>query len=1680
MSTLILAIVLALVSPIKDKDGHSLGSMWEDYYSAEAKDKTRDQLSTLEKIKKKAEQQRLSWDYYDACEKYLSVSTYRNWKVRDSLRTKMRSEIESYNDATVLFYDSFRFSSGAASDMLFVMNNRSRLENSHNPEFYANDYRITSLVFGEALKLFIKNDFDYCLWALYSNDYNTENKNILLRHFENQYPYDAFLGLQGLSIEGHKAYEAKYIDKAVSLFSTQKILLDRFEKLNEKGGSGEDFIALRDDILQTIKKKQSFKGSERIIAECCKLPENLLEQLNAKRVDAKVVDGELLLLCRNTSRVNVKIYNSEKKLIDQNFSNKQNSFYVTDTIRYRIDTKLLDDDYTIIYGNNQKLEYSKYTLSIASRKNNKGLGIFVADYISGEPIKECSINLYDSESTLIAQSPTFPLNAFTNLPTSFASRINDKEIYYIQAVYTDSKSIIHLSPKHPISGRYAEEDAEEASRAIKEALILCDRGAYNPGDTIQFKAILYSSNRNVIENSPVIAELINPKGEKIESHKLTTNAFGSVASSFILKEEILGGTYRLRISSNDGFARDKSVVVDEFVLPTFNLTWDKNDRIYLPGDEVEIKGNVKAYSGHNLSSANIHYKVTADRDTYIEGPLEYDSDGNFSVKFTSQAEKERYIDYNLNIVVSDSTGETWDYNRFINFTNYVDINVRLLNFSEGRFSKPHQLFEERGSILSENVAKFDISSHNNNVAITYSLSFNGEEIDKGEINSEDFSLDFEDKLSGLYELKVYAKALSDSGLEFANETSLNILKALDNDKALYSDIIGFFKEVEGYGLSLQIGATGGPVWAVAELYGDGNKLLDRKLIKLIGQKGQTGSLRLISFERKDSYPENLSFNVFYFRDKLSYRYRKSFLNIRQEATIPIEFIRFLDTTLPASEYNFAIQTRAGVEACASIFDVSTETIRSNVWNRVRTIARSQIGISYDESRGSNDSNKGYFRPLRSTDIANGRGVGDDAITFSLAKSASSTAEMAVLDSAAAEEEQLNESINIRENFANTLAWEPFLQSNENGRIDLSFKTSDKLSKYYVQLFVHDKRFNNGVSRKEFSVTIPVKVSFVPARYLYETDKYVARMNVSNNFSEDISGDVFIQFANQGQKDASQGSQEQMNFVKRVTIPAKGSISFSASPSGIKEGELMILAGFKPVDARYSSDAVKISIPIRKAQQEITETHSSLVFQSSNRDTLLANLRSQFVNKGEVQESEISIKDLLNDALPKEIRLDYDDIISVSSAIYSAINRPGIISEGKLNLLINKFIACNNRDGGFAWFPGMASSAIVTAKVLERCYAMANNCPKYITELLPSAVKYLDKQYFREEAIPIWRGGIGLEEYLYVRSMYCSEDFSLKDINLKALAIFAKETSRYLAPSNERGLNAQILAKTRRALTLRNLINQKGAKNLLDAWGLNLRLGARAKRSLEADMESLSQYAEKHSSGGYYFPNAIMPFRGLLASELYAATLICNLFDTTEYQYIADGLRLWIMVQKESQQWENDPAYIDALCCVSKAKEETLSTKVLILKNVSSLPFEQVKATGNGFRIQSEYRANGRLLKDGDKLKLGDKVIARHSIWSEENRSFVNIRLPRPSCLRPLIQSSGYFAWRFSAYRYIKADESVYMFESFPEESSSFSEEFFVTSEGKFYAPAPIVESSYAPHYRANGEMTSISAESIQP
>lgn len=1721
--TLIMAITLSSIifsgcAAAKDDQGHTLVSLWKSYYSAVDADKPKQQAEILENIKKEALAKRLAWDYYDACEKYVNARLSTNWKLRDELMAQKRNELTAFDEPIINFTT---FTGNITSRLEYVQANKDRMQKAFNPEFYVIDGNFTGQVFSEALLPLVKNDYDFALWSTYLrntlwNGAEDAGSAAIRERYGDEYPFAAFIDYRTaksfVSDKDKRSrfndYLVKYQGKATSLFARQDLISMDFSDLGRDNGStGKDYEKIKAACEKFISDQGRFTGSEKAVADCCNGPRNLLDRMAEKELRFGIEDGRMTVSVRNLPSVKLEILEGKKVIHEKNIHNPTGSYYVIDTLTYDIPA-INDGMYTVRCSNGKvsaESQYEKYTLSIACRRDAAGIGAYVTDYKTGKPLEKADFAVTDTDREVVASATGVAIDGFSYLPENLQKRLAENKLGDRLSASVEMDGIVRKSYPQ----RYYFNLVTPRRTTSDSAVLLTDRSAFNPDETVHFKVILYSGEYDlkVMEGVKLNAVLCDAEDDEIGKMELTTGEFGSAAGEFVLKRRPRNGMYTINVYKEDNDiipVVSKRIRVDDFVLPTFELTWEPDGKFYLPEDEITVRGKVSSYSGHSLGSATCRYTVKKYGSTYKKDDLKLEPDGSFEIKFPASTGS--FQVYTITVTVTDATGETQEFETSAISLTGIPLSLSLVNAATGHFSTDFKKFarqyEGNCRILSDDKAEvlFSIKEWPTKVSLTHSSLKIRYEVRKGEkvitsgtaASGQTCAIDFSGKPSGLYTITATATARDRNGKEHERTEELHILKVKDSDRTLEDGVINLFKETADE-IGVQIGHTGAPVWAVAELFGTGDILLAKKTVMLSGKD----NLKTIAFDYKESYPDVVCLKVFYFLDGHSNEYSKAVYRKVNRLDLPLSFSRFLDTTRPGATYTFNIRTEAGVECAATIFDKSTETMAPNVWHAIPARKYPQPSVSYFAYCGRNSSQGYYFDSYEAMPVGSkaapalGRAANrmkanaaapEPMMEMAMATEESMAAGYALNDAVEAEEE-MPEGY-IRENFANTIAWEPFLRSDKDGNISFRFTNADKLSTYYVQLFAHKSDMHNATLRQEMMVTIPVKIAVVEPRVLYTGDKYLLRTSLANSTGNPVSGKLTVTALDGGSVD---GSSAISTRTKAVTVPGGGNADFEF-PIDVPAIDTLGLKLVFEASGDSGSDGVFVSVPVHKAVQEITEAHSSILLAGQDRDALIAGLRSMFVNVPgkDAALKEISIIDMVREALPAMRNYDSENAISLTEALYanSLISRIEGTSEWDSEEAITKLMACQNKDGGFGWFEGFDSSPMVTAIVLERFAAMKQLQDAFD---ITAAVKFLDECYLDKQNRPYWCGGISQSQYLYLRSLYPAVKLDTKGMGFLELRKFKKLNKDYLVPAKARGLNGAILAKARRLKTLRNLVTDPAGSALASSLGISS--DRRLQKSLQADIESLLEYAEPHKSGGTYYPNAVMPWRGLLESELYAHSLLCNLLSDCGHDKVADGIRLWIMVQKETQKWEEDPAFIEAIASVLDGSQDVLQTKVVILSATTVLPFADIKASGNGFTLERHFYRDGKPLADGDILKVGDKIVARFSIWNEENRSFVRLTVPRSGALRPVEQLSGRLGWHLAlirvagwipfgpqGYRNVLSDRTEFWYESYPEENTTLEEEYFVTQAGAFQSPVPVIESLYAPHYRANGTSATMRSE----
>ena len=1764
MALLAMTMFTSFASMKVRKEDKSIEALWEDYRKAEQLDQANKMAYVLEEIKAKAGSERASWDFYKANVKSLAVRTRRNWKLRDSLLTQMRQEIEEYDEPllTYLLYRDYFY-----DDTLLerVQEDASRLRKRYNHDVYMDRGSILS----SAVAHSVRNDYEYVLWDMFKRQSNTYSGSrlddlykLLIEEVGGEYPQ---AGLAEYFYILHKddgeedaadleALMNRYQGQALALLPAWTLIENEFKE-NQDTGTSEYFMDVRKRLESYEHERKMFKDGidSRIAYDLINRFSYLADHLKSKAVQVKVKDGEAEIALRNLDKVKVRITKEDKTVYETVVENPARSFYAFDTLELDL-PKLDDGDYRIrcLDGKDEigLCHYPKFTLSVSVRDDSEGKRMYVADYKTGEPLDKVDVKLYKGDR-LVEEASDVELNGFTRLPGNIASALaKNKSSYYLVCTAGGNDGKLRRSNDVYLSGNV--EYGTEGSASVQTmARVLLDRAAFKPGETVKFKVIVYEVAPDgtlsaARPDTDVTIKLKNSQQNLLKQCDLKLNEFGSAAGEFVLDDIKRNGSHSIFVYSGKGtlITGSASFTVDEFLLPSFDVSFEEQDAPVLPGDTIVVRGRVESYSGHSLSAADVRAKIMYENRLIKEETVRLEPDGSFAVSFVDAEDDEySYSPYEVEILVMDLTGETLSFYSRRYVMRKPRLSVSVTNPAEGSF----RITDDRampGVILGEDVARMSFAVSGNGggeyagLPLTYHLEKDGKKISEASaVTGEVAEIDLTGLESGIYKLVAKISFTDARGKEITAETPSHFVKVTDDDTRIGSSFENLFRVVDEDDVALQFGAGDGPVWAVVELFGDRGYLLKSELIRL-----EAGQMKILRYDYKKEYPEGVRLNVLYFRNSKCYTYSHVWKRPVPSNEIPIEIVRFKDQALPGAACSMQFRVPSGCEVLASVFDVSTERIKRNSWNTVRPISRSVASVNYSSSSGMDGNgfaammgdplnmyNDGYYfddAALGETIVV---GYGQPRRGLLRTKSANAAMDYVSVEEEAIPFQLAEQEMPLRQDFATALAFEPFLRPSEDGLVNLDFKTSDKLSTFVVSVFAHDRDMKNSVLRREMLVTLPVKVDMVQPQCLYAGDKYVLNASVSSTSALSVSGFAKLEiYASDSYKDA----EPVMTAMADVFVAAGDSVPVSFEidvPSDMSVMGLKVtFAGSYEDDDdsmgdAHVADGVFVTIPVYAAEQTLKEAHSAVLLHGMSEEAVIESLRKKFVNVSSMgaEYSAVSIMDMLRQALPLVVEAGSKDVVSQSEAMYVNLLAAGLReAEGSLAReyvaaameAAEKMLACSNADGGFGWFEGMKSSPIVTAAVLDRFAGlrdrkllnvvseeMGEDALDAFDAAVVSAVKYLDSVYFSDPDRPSWYGSISLWQYMQVRSMYVGVPFdkasAVKAVGGKNYKEFQKAVKAYLTPKkDERWTDGSVLSKVRMIRVINALLGSSYGGELADAWGV--KASSKLRKSMAVELASLKEYVVEHPSGGMYYPNAVIPFHGLLESEAYAHAMICDIFKELSSDpelgaglaEMADAVRIWIMLQKEAQQWSSDPGFVEAMASVYDGSDAVKDTKVIVLSKRYGKPFEQIKASGNGFKVSAKYYRETASagsepvrveLADGDVLRLGEKIVAVYSVWSEENRSFVRLSVPRPACLRPEKQLSGwaggwlrpvaYSLYSVSpyAYREVKADRTLYWVDVFPEENSRIEEALFVTQEGVYTTPVAEIESLYAPHYRAN-------------
>ncbi|MDH8701216.1 uncharacterized protein YfaS (alpha-2-macroglobulin family) [Dysgonomonadaceae bacterium PH5-43] len=760
-----------------------------------------------------------------------------------------------------------------------------------------------------------------------------------------------------------------------------------------------------------------------------------------------------------------------------------------------------------------------------------------------------------------------------------------------------------------------------------------------------------------------------------------------------------------------------------------------------------------------------------------------------------------------------------------------------------------------------------------------------------------------------------------------------------------------------------------------------------------------------------------------------------------------------------------------------------------------------------------------------------------------------------------------ETVQIRKNFNETAFFYPQLKTNEAGETIISFTVPESNTTWKFMTLAHTKDLKYGQLIKEAVSQKKLMVSPNVPRFIREGDKVTITSNISNLSEQVVSGNAYVEFfdpannktnirVNNSSQSFSLESGKTTALTWSFTVPSGIELTtfkIVAKSENFSDGEQHIIPVLpnrilvtesmplnvygkekkeytldKLANPSSTSDNYRLTLefssnPVWYAVQALPSistpqndnvldwfagyysntvaTHianntpnikqiiDTWKAQSANKETLLSNL-----------EKNQELKNILLEETPWVMEAENETDQKQRLATLFDVNRATNFNKQA----IDKLSSLQVGDGGFTWFKGMNSSVSITQWILYglgELSQLKDYDASAATNISDNAIAFIDykfvERYENLKKTKNWRDSKSISttnlEYLFVRSYY-SNDISSE--TQEAIDFYINIIKKYWTSSGN------LYNRAISAIVMNRYNNKDIANNIV---------------------KSLREHSTTDKELGMYWANNnTYAFMSQNATTVHS--FVMQAFKEVGYTTEEiDGMKLWLLKQKQTQLWEDVPATVNAINILLnsgtdwlsnqenvkiKLGKQTIDTKGAeagtgyikkiyneesIKKNMSKITLEKTsdgaawgalyyqyyedldkltKATTE-LNVEKALYVNqtgetGKTLipvSEDNPLKVGDKITVRLTIRTDRDMEFVHLKDMRASCFEPTTQLSG-CEWK-QGLIYYKAPKDASMnfyFNVMPKGTYVLEYDLYVTSSGDYSNGMATIQCMYAPEY----------------
>ena len=1136
----------------------------------------------------------------------------------------------------------------------------------------------------------------------------------------------------------------------------------------------------------------------------------------------------------------------------------------------------------------------------------------------------------------------------------------------------------------------------EQTNDQRKTCLYTDRSIYRPGQVVHVSSVSFYHIKGVDakvlgDKAEVKYTLRDANGKVVGEKTATMDEYGTASVEFELP---LGGkTGRYSLSTNNGGYR--SIRVEEYKRPTFEVTFPKVNQRYVWGDTVVVRATAKTYAGFPVQGAKVDYQVTRRSQLWWWGNRSADQkvmsgsattaeDGTFLVEIPLEAEgqnmsdflrKARFYHFEVEATVTDVSGES--------HVGEMTLPLGTKPTAFGVNLKPRMEVDSLGQVTFSYL-------NSNGVEIAGDVNYR---IGKGEwkrvpanapTDIKEYPMEWK---SGVYQLEAICG--QDSLRQQFTLFGMGDNRPVEHCTEWHYQTASQFTD-DGKPVCLQVGSSENGVHIVYSLI-SGNKLLEK------GSWEIGDSIVTLPFVYKPEYGAGVVLDYSFVKNGVCYSNTMSISRPLPQKQLNISWQTFRNRLVPGQkeEWTLRITTPDGKPAKAQLmsvlYDKSLDQMESNDWRLSLDLYQSLPLCPWRNNLGGmmfslNAVAPVKYYPERELDVdgfaynffpgfrrrqagyvlSRSGGVKNRVVmekhSLVLAENRVASVEMAkdavALGSVTAEEKSLNQ-VQLREDLAETAFFYPALESDDNGNVAVKFTLPESVTTWKFVGLAHDKEMRHGTMVDEAVAQKVVMAQPNLPRFLREGDKAQMAVKLFSSSDKKVSGSARMQFVD------PETNKVVWQKVQKFEIEPHGTAVLTFDVQGLKEGiyiNKVVAAG------NGYSDGEQHYLPVLSNRETVINT---LPITLHEKGTKNFDLSSLFAGKEkEACQEKVTVEYtnqpawLMMQALPSISKPSGDNAISLMSAIYAnGIARwlkaqyqkndsvPQVEETQLMATLVAKLRTLQNADGSFSWWKGMEGSRYMTtavAMMMARQNKMAGE-QKETASMLTSALDFLQKKTadevrrMKEEERKAraknddrWMAGILPSEtaldYLYILSL-----------DGRQLAGTAKADVDYLIGKMARSTNRlTIYGKAQAAVVLARAGYRKQASDYL---------------------RSIEEYSVYKEEMGRYFDTrkAYYSWRDYKIPTQVAAIEAIQLLSPERNSWIEEMQR-WLLMSKRTQAWDTPINTVNAVYAFLHGNGEALAQtagNATIKLDGKPLPLPQAK--GEQGCVSLEKDGEARLL-----------------------------------------------------------------------------------------------------------------------